>query len=99
MCIRREEDGRRERLTNGVRTGTVRRWYLVCTTGALIPGTVSGRLWKSLARRRCAGKYLWRMSKNCMRRVGMYSGTVRLAASGSRDLKARSSLDERRGCL
>lgn len=30
--------------TNGVLTGTVCLWYLVCTTGALIPGTLSGKV-------------------------------------------------------
>ena len=38
-----------EKLAYGVLTGTTRRWYLVCTTGAWTPLTASGRAWKSLA--------------------------------------------------
>lgn len=45
-----------QELTRGVETGTVRRWYRVCTTGALMPLMVSGREWKSLATSRCRGK-------------------------------------------
>lgn len=47
---------KREDHTKGVDTGTVRRLYRVCTTGAFNPGTASGRTLKSLATNRCAGK-------------------------------------------
>ena len=69
-------------LTRGVVTGTMRRWYRVCTTGALSPLTAWGRASKSDVRRRWAGKNFSRTSKNCMRRVGMNSGSERLAAKG-----------------
>lgn len=70
-------------LTKGVVTGTIRRWYRVCTTGAFSPLTACGKAWKSEVNSLWPGKYFSSTSKNCISRVGTYSGSERLAEKGS----------------
>lgn len=78
-------------LTRNVEQGTMFPRKRVWTTGALMPGTESGREEKSDRRRRWRGKYLWRIWKREMSRVGMNSGVVRLGANGALESRERKA--------
>jgi hypothetical protein len=56
--------------------------YRVWTTGPFLPATASGSDEKSEMRRRCAGSWSRRCSRNATALVGMKSEDVRLGANG-----------------
>lgn len=82
-------------LTRRVEHGTVIFLYRVWTTGALMPGIVSGRDEKSESNRRWRGKCFRNVCKRLRSRVGTYSGVERLGANGRLVYMRRSVEDAR----